>query len=92
MPVTLNFPYTLGAGVGQGFYVAADPPGTSGIVTVSTTTGTIELRITRYNATTFTTTVPAGTTFAVSIGNIQTIGIFAVTAATGTLSFITNVF
>lgn len=91
MPTTLTFPYTLGAGVGQGFYVAVDPPGTSGIVIVTATTGTVELRITRYNAPDFITTVPAGATFAASIGNIQTIGLFAVTAATGTLYFITNV-
>ncbi|MBS5913246.1 hypothetical protein P4H42_31795 [Paenibacillus macerans] len=91
MPVTLTFPYSQAAGVGRGYFVAADAPGAAGIVTVASTTGDVELRITRYNAPDFVTTVTSGTTFSVSIGNIQTIGILALQTATGTLSLITNV-
>ncbi|GJM75188.1 hypothetical protein HMSSN036_74040 [Paenibacillus macerans] len=50
MPVTLTFPYSQAAGVGRGYFVAADAPGAAGIVTVASTTGDVELRITRYNA------------------------------------------
>ncbi|MCM3700960.1 S-Ena type endospore appendage [Paenibacillus macerans] len=91
MPVTLTFLYSQAAGVGQGYFVAADAPGATGIVTVGSTSGDVELRITRYNAPDFVATVTSGSTFSVSISNIQTIGILALQTATGTLSLITNV-
>lgn len=91
MAVTLTFPYTQGAGVGQGYFVAADAPGAFGIAIVAAATGNVQLRITRFNAPDFIQTVLAGQTFAVELGNVQTIGIFALTAATGTLTFITSV-
>ncbi|MGG6313415.1 hypothetical protein [Paenibacillus macerans] len=91
MAVTLTLPYVQAAGVGQGYFVAADPLGPSGIVTVTATAGNVELRITRYNAPTFVQTITGGSTFSVGLGNIQTIGIFALTAATGIITFVTNV-
>ncbi|MBM6997818.1 hypothetical protein IM700_019320 [Paenibacillus sp. DXFW5] len=91
MAFTLTYPYAQAAGVGQGYFVAADPLGPTGIVTVAATLGNVELRITRYNAPVFIQTVTQGSTFTVELGNIQTIGIFALTAATGTLTLITPV-
>ncbi|MGP0584659.1 hypothetical protein [Paenibacillus timonensis] len=91
MAFTLTYPYAQAAGVGQGYFVAADPLGPTGIVTVAATLGNVELRITRYNAPDFIQTVTQGSTFTVELGNIQTIGIFALTAATGVLTLITPV-
>lgn len=91
MATTLTFPYNQPAGTGQGYFLAPDPNGASGIVIVTSTAGDVELRITRYNAPDYIVPVPSGTTIAVGLGNIQTIGIFAVANATGTLYFITNV-
>jgi voltage-gated potassium channel Kch len=84
----LFIPYNQAPGVGQGYYVAQDPLGTRGVVTVASTAGAVHLVITRYNAPIFETTIPAGSTFAVSIGHVQTIGLLALgAAATGTLSY-----
>ncbi|WP_018750046.1 hypothetical protein [Paenibacillus sanguinis] len=91
MAVTLTLPYTQAAGVGQGYFVAPDPLGVTGIVTITATAGNVELRITRYNAPSFIQPVAAGSTFSVGLGNIQTIGVFAGTAATGIVTLITNV-
>jgi len=91
MAFTLTFPYAQAAGVGQGYFVAADPLGPTGIVTVQATVGNVELRSTRYNAPDFIQTVTQGSTFSVQLSNIQTIGIFALTAATGTITLITPV-
>lgn len=91
MAFTLTFPYAQAAGVGQGYFVAADPLGPTGIVTVAATLGNVELRITRYNAPDFIQTVMEGNTFTVELGNIQTIGIFALTFATGLVTLITPV-
>lgn len=87
MAITLILPYTQAAGVGQGYYVAQDPLGTKGTITVTNTGGAVNLVITRYNAPTFEATIPAASTFAVSIGNVQTIGILALAAATGTIFY-----
>ncbi|MNN17259.1 hypothetical protein D3C76_81310 [compost metagenome] len=91
MAFTLTFPYAQAAGVGQGYFVAADPLGPTGIVTVAASLGNVELRITRYNAPDFIQTVTEGNTFTVELGNIQTIGIFALTFATGLVTLITPV-
>ncbi len=89
MAIQLTFPYNQAAGVGQGYYVAQDPLGTKGVVTVASTAGAVHLVITRYNAPTFEFTVPAGSTFSVSIGNVQTIGLLALGApVTGTLYYL----
>lgn len=88
MAITLVFPYNQAPGVGQGYYVAQDPLGTKGVVTVASTAGAVHLVITRYNAPTFEFSVPAGSTFSVSIGNVQTIGLLALgAAATGFLYY-----
>lgn len=91
MAFTLTFPYAQAAGVGQGDFMAADPLGPTGIVTVQATVGNVELRITRYNARDFIQTVTQGSTFSVQLSNIQMIGIFALMAATGTITLITPV-
>ncbi|MDF2925865.1 MAG: hypothetical protein K0R57_4779 [Paenibacillaceae bacterium] len=80
MAISLVFPYNQAAGVGQGYYVAQDPLGTRGVVTVASTAGAVELVITRYNEPTFRTVIPAGATFSVSIGQVQTIGLLALGA------------
>lgn len=87
MATTLILPYVQAAGVGQGYYVAQDPLGTKGTITVNNAGGAVELVITRYNAPTFQTIIPAGASFAVSIGNVQTIGLLALAAATGTIIY-----
>lgn len=85
---TLFFAYTQAAGVGQGYYVAQDPLGTKGVVQVFSTTGAVALVITRYNAPTFETVIPAGSTFAVSLEHVQTIGLLALGApVTGELNY-----
>lgn len=91
MATTLFFPYNQPAGTGQGYFVAPDPLGDSGIVQVQSTAGRVELRITRYNAPDFVAQIPSGASYAVSLGNIQTIGIYAIDNATGSLYFITEV-
>ncbi|WP_059050076.1 hypothetical protein [Paenibacillus senegalimassiliensis] len=91
MPVTFTLPYTQGAGVGQGYFVAPDPLGVAGVVTITATAGNVELRITRYNAPSFIQPVAAGSTFSVGLDKIQTIGVFAVTAATGVVTLTTTV-
>lgn len=89
MAISLVFPYSQAPGVGQGYYVAQDPLGTRGVVTVASTAGPVHLVITRYNAPTFEFTVPAGSTFSVSIGNVQTIGLLALGAPiTGVLYYL----
>lgn len=89
MAISLVFPYNQAPGVGQGYYVAQDPLGTRGVVTVASTAGAVHLVITRYNAPTFETTIPAGATFSVSIGHVQTIGLLALGAAvTGNLFYL----
>ncbi|RED59337.1 hypothetical protein [Cohnella lupini] len=82
--------YSQEAGVGQGYYSAVDPPGTSGIVTVSTDslTGPVRLVITRYNGlSTFELDVPGGKEYGISITQIQSIGILNISGATATGSF-----
>jgi hypothetical protein len=82
--------YTQNAGVGQGYYSAVDAPGTTGLVTLSadSSTGPVRLVITRYNGQpTFQVDVPGGKEYAVSINQIQTIGILNISGATATGSF-----
>jgi hypothetical protein len=82
--------YTQDAGVGQGYYSAVDPPGASGLVTISadSLTGPVRLVITRYNGLPpFELDVVGGTEYGVSIDQIQTIGILNISDATATGSF-----
>jgi len=82
--------YTLDAGVGQGYYSAVDPPGATGLVTLSTDslTGPVRLVITRYNGLPpFQLDVNGGLEYGVSIDRIQTIGLLNLTGAIATGSF-----
>lgn len=82
--------YTQEAGVGQGYYSAVDPPGTAGLVTLSTDslTGPVRLVITRYNGLPpFELDVEGGKEYGVSINQIQTIGLLNISGSTATGSF-----
>ncbi|GMK37343.1 hypothetical protein PCCS19_03960 [Paenibacillus sp. CCS19] len=82
---------TQDPGVGQGYYSAVDPPGVSGLVTVSvdSLTGPARVVVTRYNGLPpFEIELISGQEYGISLSQIQTVGILNLSDAvlTGTFS------
>lgn len=80
--------YSQGAGVGQGYFSAVNPPGPTGFVSVFNGSEPVRLVITRWGDVPFTVDILANSAYTVGIANIQTIGILNLGAgtATGSLS------
>jgi len=80
------FSYSQGIGVGQGYYSAVTPPGTSGLIAIRSDMGTgpVRLVVTRWGAAPIEADIGSGLKYEVSIDHIQSVGILTISSATAT--------